>query len=127
MAILLKANYRFNGVPIKIPTKFFIEFERTILNLIWKNKKSRRKKQSQTIKELLKVLSFLIVLLQSYRNLKKNYASQVTGIKTDTLINGLKLKTQTQIHMPMDTLLFFFFFLRRNQKYTLEKKDSIFK
>ena len=36
-----KAIYRFNTGPIKIPAKFFIDLERTILNFIWKNKKPR--------------------------------------------------------------------------------------
>ena len=40
-AILPKAIYRFNAVPIQIPEKFFTNLERMVLNFIWKSKKSR--------------------------------------------------------------------------------------
>jgi hypothetical protein len=47
MAILPKTMYRFNANPIKIPTQFFKDMERAIIDFIWQGKTNKQKTKTK--------------------------------------------------------------------------------
>jgi hypothetical protein len=87
VAILLKSVNRFNAITIKIATQFFIQLERTILNLTQTEKKPRigltilkNKRTSEELTSPDLKLYYRAIVIQNAR----------IGTKSDILINDKK-------------------------------------
>jgi hypothetical protein len=106
MALLPKAIYRFNPIPIKISTQFFKDIKRAILKFIWKekttttNKQTKNKQKNRIMKTILnnkrKPGGITLPVLKLYyraRVIKKKKLHSIST-ETDILINGIELKTQ---------------------------------
>jgi hypothetical protein len=96
MAIFPKEMYRFNAIPIQIPTQFFADMERAILNFIWKNKKLRifkvimnNKRSGGTTIHELKLYYKAILIKNTWYWYRDRQVDQWN-----------RIKTQKQTHIP---------------------------
>ena len=83
MSILPKAHYRFNAIPIKLPTVFFRELEQITSQLACKYKKKKKKPQIPKAILRMKTGTGGINLTSDYTTKLQSSRQHGTGTKTE--------------------------------------------
>jgi hypothetical protein len=73
MALLTKAIYMFNTIPIKIPMTFIIEIKKSTLKFMSKHKRCQISKAIINKRAMLEVSQYLTSNLQSHSNKSRWY------------------------------------------------------
>ena len=118
MTIILKATYRFNAIPIKLPMAFFTELEQKNLTICMDTQKtpnSQRNlwKENQSWRNQV---PWLQTILQSYNNQD-----------SIALAQKQKYRSMPQVRKPRDhtTHLWSPNLWQRAQEYTMEKRQPL--
>ena len=83
MIIPLKAIYRFNTIPIKLPMAFFIKCDQSMSKFVWKHKRPQTMKESWGKKKKKTELEESVSLISGYTTKLQSSEYYGTGTKID--------------------------------------------